>query len=86
MTSVPTLERDLAFDGATESIDAAKHRLTRTPRWIRSLGIVLLLFLVLLPFLLLFAPWQQTVRGADGSWRSTRWTGNRRSRRRSRAG
>jgi adhesin transport system membrane fusion protein len=64
MTSVPTLERDLAFDGATESIDAAKHRLTRTPRWIRSLGIVLLLFLVLLPFLLLFAPWQQTVRGS----------------------
>ena len=64
MSRIPVLERDVSFEGACERIDAASHRLTKTPRWIRSAGRVLLLLLVLLPFVLLFAPWQQTVRGS----------------------
>ena len=64
MSEVPVLERHVTFEGNTESIEAGSHRLTRTPRWIRWAGRGLLLFLVVLPFILLFAPWQQTVRGS----------------------
>lgn len=36
-------------------------RLTGTPRWLRRIGRGLLYFILVLPFLLLFVPWQQSV-------------------------
>ena len=64
MSTVPVLDRSVSFEGATSRIDAMTHRLARTPGWIRRLGWMLLLFLIALPFFLLFAPWQQTIPGS----------------------
>lgn len=64
MSNIPVLDRAVNFGGACVVVDETSHPMARTPRWIGLLGRLLLIFLVLLPFLLLFAPWQQTVRGS----------------------
>jgi adhesin transport system membrane fusion protein len=56
--------RDIAFSGACTPINEMTHRLSRSPAWVRRLGGILLGVVIAIPFILLFAPWQQTIAGS----------------------
>jgi adhesin transport system membrane fusion protein len=64
MSGIPVPDRSVTFDGPPSRINEMTHPLAKTPRWIRRLGWVFLLFLVALPFMLLLAPWRQTIPGS----------------------
>ena len=58
------VERDITLTGSTVPIDEMTHRYSRSPLWVRRLGGILLGVVIVLPFILLFAPWQQTIPGS----------------------